>query len=61
MLLDFDEVPAIEAHDQLSRVGESEAPLAALALSEVEYLVGKRGRAVVVARDENAPPDPEAL
>src|SRR5215470_14656536 len=53
VLFGADEVPPPKAHRQLRQVRESEAGVAALAPGHVEYLVGQRGGADVVARGPN--------
>ena len=61
MLLGTGEVAAKEAHLHLSTTCEAEARGAALALGKIEYSVCQQGGGGVIARGENATPNPEDL
>ena len=61
MLLNSDKVSAIPARHHLSMVRESEAPVAALAPGEVEYLIREHDRGGVVARTDGDRPSSESL
>src|SRR6202035_5294035 len=61
VLLGSDQLAAIEVHVHLSPTGEAKARGAALALREVEYPVSEQTAGGVIAREKNAPPNPEDL